>query len=657
MTVSRISRAALAPGLALGLALGLPLAAAITALPASAQNVAQTQGGGQPLRLFPLPGQDEQPPVAQQPPAQTPDSPHGALPGAATDWAGPERAAPGQPVPAAPMRPIPATPLQTDNVPSAPSLRVPMPVPVSSNVLAAPSLDSLGNVERGFGQDLWDMTPRAVAQRLLESLPELPGSRALHAVQRRLLISAALLPPPGAGEGPEGTVLTIRAQALREMGALDELSALLANLPRTAGSEGLSRLSLETDLLRGEDDAACAVARNAGSAYGGLFWRRAQIVCDALARETGRVDLGMTVLREMKAPEDRAFTRLVDAVMGHSVVLDSLPAPTALHLALLKAANMPVPADTVAGAPPTVLAALADGDYAAAGIGIAAAERGLALGIVPPARLAALYKAYPATPAQLAGAVVAAEKRSDSTSRAHLFRLASEENLPLAKAEAIAAALRIARNDDSYAVTARLYADLIAGMQPAGELIWFAEPAAHALYAASRPQDARPWLLAIRDRGRFDEMAATAWLRLWPLARLAGDDTVTVWENTALEAALNVLIAAQPNEAPARATLLVALLDAAGEPVPSTLWRDWLDGPYSQATALPSPTVWFALESAAAAGRVGETLALALIAAGSEPLGQIDIVPLRRVVQALRQVEQPEAARQLALEAAIAHGF
>ena len=629
MTVSRASRATLA--------LGLALATAMAALPALAQS------GGQPLRLFPLPGQSagqgERQPSAEQQPAQA----TGTLPGVAPERVAPERTGPGQ-------RP----PLQTDGTPS---LRVPMPVPVSSNVLAAPSLDSLGNVEDGLGRELWNATPRAVAQRLLESLPELPGSQTLYALQRRLLGSAALLPPPGVNEGPEGTVLTIRAQALREMGALDELSALLATLPRTAGSEGLSRLSLETDLLRGKDDAACAVARNAGSTYGGVFWRRAQIVCDALARETGRVDLGMTVLREMKVPEDRAFTRLVDAVMGHSVVLDSLPAPTALHLALLKAANMPVPADAVPGAPPTVLVALAKGDYAAAEISIAAAERGLALGIVTPGRLGALYTAYPATPAQLAGAIAAAEKRSDMASRAHLFRLASEESLPLAKAEAIAAALRIARNDDSYAATARLYADLIAAMQPAGEMIWFAEPAAHALYAANRPEDARPWMLAIRDRGRFDEMAATAWLRLWPLARLVGDDTVTVWENTALEASLNLLATDQPNEAPARATLLAALLEAAGEPVPATLWRDWLDGPYSQATALPSPTVWFALESAAAEGRIGETLALALIAAGSDPLAQLDTVPLRRIVQALRQADQPEAARQLALEAAIDHGF
>lgn len=646
MTVSRTSRPVLAPVLA--------LAVTLAALPALAQ------GSGQPLRLFPLPGQDERP-AAEQPPAQVPalaPAP-GTLPGAATDRATPQPASPatgpatGPAQPVSPQ-PIPAAPLQTDGTPS---LRVPMPVPVSSNVLAAPSLDSLGSVERGFGQNLWNATPRAIAQRLLESLPELPGSHTLHAVQRRLLVSAALLPPPAAEEGPEGTVLTIRAQALREMGALDDLSALLAGLPRSAEGEGLSRLSLETALLRGKDDEACAIARNVGGTYGSIFWRRAQIVCDALAQESSRVDLGMTVLREMRAPEDRAFTRLVDAVTGHTVVLDSLPAPTALHLALLKAANMPVPADAVAGAPPTVLVALAESDYPAAEISIAAAERGLAMGIVPAARLAALYKAYPATPAQLAGAIAAAEGKSDATSRAHLFRLASEESAPLARAEAIAAALRIAQDGENYAATARLYADLIAGMQPSGELTWFAEPAVHALYAANRPQDARPWLLAIRDRGRFDETAAAAWLRLWPLARLAGEDSITLWEDAALEAALNAQIATQPNEAPARVTLLAALLDAAGEPVPSTLWRGWLDSPYGQATALPSPTIWFALESAATDRRVGETLALALISAGSDRLDQADIVPLRRIVQALRQAGQPEAARQLALEAAIAHGF
>lgn len=640
MTVSRTSRAARRSGLALVLAL--------TVMPA-----ALAQGDGQPLRLFPLPGQDERPPAASP---QSPDRPSpGTLPGSAADHPAPAAPSQNAPLPGPLLGPtLQTAPLQTDDTPL---LRVPMPAPVSSNVLPAPSLDSLGDAARGFGQDLWSGTPRAIAQRLLESLPEMPGSHTLHSLQRRLLISPALLSSPAAEDGPEGTVLTIRAQALREMGALDDLSALLDSLPRGAQSEGLSRLSVETHLLRGQDDQACAIARTVGGTYGSAFWRRAQIVCDALARESGRVDLGMTVLREMRVPEDRAFSRLVDAVLGHTVVLDSLPAPTALHLALLKAANMPVPADAVAGAPPAVLAALAESDYPAAEISIAAAERGLALGIVSTDRLAALYKAYPATPAQLAGAIAAAEKNSDIASRAHLFRLASEETLPLARAEAIAAALRIARDGGDYAATARLYGGLIARMKPTGEMIWFAEPAAHALYAAGRVEEARPWLLSIRDRGRFDEMMATAWLRLWPLARLAGDDTVTVWEDSALEAALNALIADRPAEGPARATLLTALLDAVGEPVPSTLWRGWLDGPYSQATALPSPALWFALDSAGLNGRTGETLALALIAAGSEPLEQIDTVPLRRIVQALRQAGQPEAARQLALEAAIAHGF
>ena len=97
MTASRITRAPLALALVAGLATGLPLAAAITA-------PAQAQGSGQPLRLFPLPGQDERPPAAEQPPSQKPGIPQGTLPGAATDRAMPERTAPGQIAPIRPRR-------------------------------------------------------------------------------------------------------------------------------------------------------------------------------------------------------------------------------------------------------------------------------------------------------------------------------------------------------------------------------------------------------------------------------------------------------------------------------------------------------------------------------------------------------------------------
>ena len=82
-----------------------------------------------------------------------------------------------------------------------------------------------------------------------------------------------------------------------------------------------------------------------------------------------------------------------------------------------------------------------------------------------------------------------------------------------------------------------------------------------------------------------------------------------------------------------------------------------LEGPLTETTYMPSPALWLGLENAAAAGRVGETVLLALLALGDLGPGGADPLALRAVIAALSKVGLDEHARAIALEAALVRGF
>jgi hypothetical protein len=103
-----------------------------------------------------------------------------------------------------------------------------------------------------------------------------------------------------------------------------------------------------------------------------------------------------------------------------------------------------------------------------------------------------------------------------------------------------------------------------------------------------------------------------------------------------------------------QATLLFSLLDALGATVPAELWADLLEGPQRATVALPRPAVWFRLESAAAEGRTGETVLLALLALGEGGPAQSDPLTLHHVLANLDAINLTAEARALAIEAALA---
>jgi hypothetical protein len=72
---------------------------------------------------------------------------------------------------------------------------------------------------------------------------------------------------------------------------------------------------------------------------------------------------------------------------------------------------------------------------------------------------------------------------------------------------------------------------------------------------------------------------------------------------------------------------------------------------------VPPPAFWPAIENAARAGRVGETVLLAILMLGPDGTLGADAALLRDVVMALRAVGLENDSRTLALEAALVNGL
>jgi hypothetical protein len=109
---------------------------------------------------------------------------------------------------------------------------------------------TLSSANGGFGDAMWQGTPRGLIERLLPQLPVATDSAAMQGLARRLLLSAAAT--PAAEGGKSGQLLAIRADLLMRMGAFDDLNALLAAIPQWTEDAALARIEADSRLLANE---------------------------------------------------------------------------------------------------------------------------------------------------------------------------------------------------------------------------------------------------------------------------------------------------------------------------------------------------------------------------------------------------------------------
>jgi hypothetical protein len=537
----------------------------------------------------------------------------------------------------------------------------------------------LGPAQGGFAPTLWDGTKRPLVDALLPNLPVATTSPAQRAMIRRLLLSTARAPE---GQALPGSLMALRIRLLAEMGDAEGVQALLTALPRENRSEPLLRIENESLLLAGETAKACAHAATQLQ-HGNLpYWQKVLIFCQTLAGEREKAALGADLLRE-GGQEDPGFFLLLDAFGGKAPgAFPAIPNPTALHVAMARAAKVEIPEAVLRTASPAILRTVAMDADQPLELRVLAAERAEAAGALPAATLRQSIEALPLTEAELANPLSTAEalfKEAEAEAkaaaepparskgakkaaprektldpalkaRALLFRAALTQKVPAARAEALAAALAQADKDGRFVTAARLLRPALEELDPASEHVKVAPLAVRALLILDQRERAAAWYRQMKGGSASAKVAA----RLKPLLRLAGMAEASDWSPHDLNAWWDT--ARNEGDPRDRAALLFGLLEGFDNFVPDAFWDRIAAGPATVQVSMPHAALWQKMAAASKFGRLGETVLLALTAIGEGGPSEAHPIVMRQVLAALRAVHLDADARTLAVEAMAAGG-
>ncbi len=467
---------------------------------------------------------------------------------------------PGQ-RPAAPAPNVPSsesieglTVKQPGNQPSIPTKKG-----IEIDSLSDVDPNSIGAIDAGrggLGADLWRGSDGATIAGLLRSAPEGVSSTALRDLLRRTLLSVADaprsvgagnspsssalaqllppgslntgLPPAGGNGGSDAGFLSLRAQALAELGETQALKDLLAVVPRGDVNESMSRVQVETLMRLQEDVSACAIVRDAVVSYPAEpFWPKALMYCQILDGDLKRAILGLDLLRE-GGGDDTTFFMLVEsaeAAIAGPVNDVTAADPSTLHMSLARVTNQRIVPEDITSVQPAVLAAMAASSAYELPERAAAAEQAVRFGSLPASALGEIYNAFTFGADELFAPIEAASLIDGARARALLYQAAVKQDLPAARAEILSEAFALMRKDGLAPVGSKLLLPLLADIEPNRALVWFAETAGRALYLSGRTEQADAWAAQADRLAPVDDQAKGASLGLWPYRRLSGAAT------------------------------------------------------------------------------------------------------------------------------------
>lgn len=536
----------------------------------------------------------------------------------------------------------------------------------ASDSLDAVSIDATGVLDASLGGlpvDMWSGSRRDVIGRALDALPVVAPSPVRQGLARTLLLTVA---SPPSGSGP--ALIDLRADRLVALGATPDALRLIEAVPEARITEALAKARVEALMVEGRLDEACAVAEDGIARWDAPMWQKAQAFCALRADRREQASLAVTMLRE-QGIDDPAFLWAAEQLSGlRGPAPSDIGRPTPLVVAMLLATGRTLPASLLDAPEPWVLraVALSPSDATKPDVRVPAGERAALHGAFSAEDLAALYRAqtFPEDAfAQPLADIVAAP---NPLTGALLFQLAERQAVPAALAEVVVRAMTLAERVGLHAATASLYAPLIERLAPAADLMWFAETAGRTLFHASRFDSAAEWYEAAANAAAVDSDARQAADGLWPLYRLAVESMSDRWPEARMKAWRTLMTTraetASGNEPTTRRVArqqarLLSLLQATGDRVEVDDWAPlWAALPAGGGFVPQAPT-WHAVSSAADQLRVGETVLFSLMVQGDAAPADVSDAALHRAVENLRVVGLEDAARRIAVEAAIAAGL
>lgn len=508
----------------------------------------------------------------------------------------------------------------------------------------------LDSSDGGFKPGMWAGSSRPLIINLLGLLPKKitsPGQRQLF---RRLLLTRA---EPPVGEKKNKSLLSIRVAALYGAGDFVSANELIDAIPSDELNEKLSKIQTEILFRQQDPKKACALVQSRGEGFNAIYWKKAEAYCLAIDGQNEKALLISEILSEQNRSVDPAFITGIEALTGNKPnALKRINSLSGLLLSILQAGKVALPESLPSN--------LSTGDYAALAFSegrsltkrVLDGETAMLGGAITPLQLVQLYKIRTPEMGGPDGAIsrVVEDRKIkwNSENRSFLLQAVLEEALPAKKAKIIERAFKYARLHDSFALAALAMTPAMDEIEPSTELSWFAPWAVRAYAVVGNMIAAKNWLslqtkssdvsflplnilTGISERGSISEKD----LRQWYLSR----------KNVSKEGFED------------QVRFFYSLLQALDITVAGSLWSDVVNG---ESTEKPLPVIsglLSLLSDAAQRGRVGETVALSIILlgdAGTERSNQFSVV---QAVRSLYTLGQREAARQLALEAAVAAGL
>ena len=530
----------------------------------------------------------------------------------------------------------------------------PTPMKTISGGINVQSLDSVSSEALGalsgkeaLPSDMWSGVERGFVEKLIATLPATPTSPYLRILQRRLLLTAA---QPPQGQSGEKSLLALRAGKLAEMGQTGDVVSLIHSAPQSDRNTDLARLETETLLLGNKTSQACAVAAGHTQTSQDPFWTKALAFCRMLAKQNDQAMLSLSLLQEM-GDNDPVYYDLMDAMnLGETAKIDSLPAPSPLILALIDANKAKLSDEVKNTDSPNLLSLLAKTND------VGVIEKAVRYNLADIKLLRDAYQAIEFKDAEKADALTTAESLDPIKAQALLYQVGTQANqLAVIRSETIAMALELSKNTGNYFTISKLYQPVITNMARSVDMLWFAPIAVRSLLAAGDWETAKAWYLLLRNAAFTDAEAAKSWSAVRPLAAFAGFDVAP----QAVNQALTNWWSAQPErpESFARAVQIYSIADGLGLTVPNTLWLALMDGPKLKNGASPKAGIEIKLNKAALAGRVGETVLMALHGLAQDEPHKMDATFLRNSLFGLRAVGLEHDARIIAVETALMAGL
>jgi len=632
-------------------------------------------------------------------------------PPAAPDTDKPVRPQPLTPSVIQPPKQLPAQPPQTakplpETMPKAGSIEV-----NSLQEINPDSGGTLSDADGGFGADMWQGVKRTSAEKLITLLPVNAASPTVRDIMRRLLLTTAIAP---AGNGKPGNLIRLRIKTLAAMGERQSVMDLLELTRGKIQDDSLIQLEANALLLATDNARACALASEQIQKTDADFWQKLFTFCQILSGDIDKAQLSASLMQEANIVDD-LFYQLIDSFSsGEAPVIETMPNPTPLQLAMARAAKARLPVDTANTDNPGILRAIAMSPNASKGLRLEAAERAEATGTLSVEALRQLYNSVEFSDQDLANPLSRADVEFGPTIRALLFHSALIQTIPTAQAEAVARAFQLAREEGRYPSTVRVFLPLLKQLPPSRDLIWFAPEVVRALLFTGDFETASIWYRVLKSAATFDNQAKKDLDLLLPVADLIGfkDDTMADknilagWKQ-AMQPAKNK-DRAGAEKFQDQAIQFYALFDALGEPLPSEAWLDLVTGTGLHDSRIPNPAILYALNEittkltatpaqtatleqtviAAPAPSVpslvtavlpppvkaetgtdgtaspppvakgaGEAIMLALLAIGEQGPAKADPYILGQIIKNMSRIGLKTEARKLAIEATLAWGL